>query len=172
MGLTCRTVTPCKEIQDSLGFWIALRGFRIDSTICPWNLYILDSNLKKDFGFLEWYSVFQSPVFRIPQENCSLFSDSKIKRARTSRIPEFGWGENSLLAFCESVLFTWDEKNCDVEPKLKVMNESFKPDLSLTFFFSRKIPGLPQIPNAACHKHQHKKTSRNIHDDASYVSMV
>ena len=52
------------------------------------------------------------------------------------------------------------------------MNKSFKSDLSLTFFFSGKIPGLHQIPNAACHKHQHKKTSRNIHDDASYVSMA
>ena len=52
------------------------------------------------------------------------------------------------------------------------MNKSFKTDLSLTSFFSGKIPGLHQIPNAACYKHQHKKTSRNIHDDASYVSMV
>ena len=51
MGITRRTATPCKAIQESLGFWIARRGFRMDSTICPWNLYILDSNLKKDFGF-------------------------------------------------------------------------------------------------------------------------
>ena len=104
--------------------------------------------------------------------NCSWFSDSKIKRTKTSRIPEFGWGENSLLPFCESVLFTWDEKNCDLEPKLKVMNESFKPDLSLTFLFSGKIPCLHQIPNTACHNHQHNKTSRNVHDDAGYFSMV
>ena len=80
------------------------------------------------------YSKAQNFGFHKP--NCSWFLDSKIKRANSSRIPEFGWGENSLLALCVSVLFTWDEKSCDLETQLKIMNESFKPrPFSYLLFF-------------------------------------
>ena len=66
---------PCKGIQDSLGFWIPGRGFRIQSTgfriLCQW-----------DSGFLELYSGFQSPRFWIPQ--------AKISWIRESGIPYMG----------------------------------------------------------------------------------
>ena len=66
---------PCKGIQDSLGFWIPRRGFRIQSIgfriLCQW-----------DFGFLEMYSGFQSPGFCIPQ--------AKISWIRESGIPYMG----------------------------------------------------------------------------------
>ena len=66
---------PCKGIQDSLGFWIPRRGFRIQSTgfriLCQW-----------DSGFLELYSGFQSPGFWIPQ--------AKISWIRESGIPYMG----------------------------------------------------------------------------------
>ena len=61
-----RYFAPCKGIQDSLGFWTSCRGFQIPGTefriLCQWNL---------DSGFLELYSGFQSPGFRIPQTKFS-----------------------------------------------------------------------------------------------------
>ena len=48
-------ITPCKEIQDSLGFWTPGTGFWI---LCQWNL---------DSGFLDLYSGFHSHGFRIPE---------------------------------------------------------------------------------------------------------
>ena len=63
--------TPLKGIQDSLGFWIPRRGFRIPGTVFQilgqWNL---DSNRKWDSGFLCTGSlIFHSSIsgFRIPQ---------------------------------------------------------------------------------------------------------
>ena len=46
-------IAPCRGIQDSIGFWIPRRGFRIPGArfqiLCPWNLVS---------GFLELYSRF------------------------------------------------------------------------------------------------------------------
>ena len=87
-----------KGIQDSLGFWVLRRRIRdspvLDSSPCQWNLQILDSNLQKDSGFLKLYSGFQSPGFRILQEN---FPKFWIPQAKISWIPESTWGEKSLL---------------------------------------------------------------------------
>ena len=57
-------ITPCKGIQDSLGFWIPGIEFRI---LCQWNL---------DSGFLELYSGFESPGLRIPQAKTRWITDS------------------------------------------------------------------------------------------------
>ena len=62
---------PLKGIQDSLGFWIPRRGFRIPGTVFQilgqWNL---DFNRKWDSGFLCTGSLifhFSISGFRIPQ---------------------------------------------------------------------------------------------------------
>ena len=48
----CNDITQCKEIQDSLGFWIPRRGFRIPGSLfwilCQWNL---DSRFQTLVGF-------------------------------------------------------------------------------------------------------------------------
>ena len=58
------TIAPCKEIQDSLGFWVPVPGFRI---ICQWNL---DSGFQSlsDSGFPELYSGFhKKKIWGIPE---------------------------------------------------------------------------------------------------------
>ena len=52
-------ITPCKRIQDSLGFWIPRLGFRIPGTgfwnLCQWNL---DSGFQWLVGFRIPWTVF------------------------------------------------------------------------------------------------------------------
>ena len=82
-------IATCKEIQDSLGFWIPHRGFRIPGTgfhtvIETW---ILNSNLCLDSGFHVLYSGFQLVGFLILQP-------------KISRIPEHGFpyvGESNVM---------------------------------------------------------------------------
>ena len=83
-------IVPCKGIQDSLGFWIPRRGFRIPDTrswiLCQWNW---------DSGFLEHHSEFQNPGLKIPQANISqildftgkIFLDSEIQISLHGAIP-------------------------------------------------------------------------------------
>ena len=57
-------VREYKIVLDS-GFHtdgLRIAGTGLDSSLCQWNL---DSNLQWDSGFLEQYSGFQSPLFRI-----------------------------------------------------------------------------------------------------------
>ena len=82
---------PCKGIQDSLGFWIPLRGFRISRwwiSVFVGGTWILDCNCRWDSRFLELYSGFQSPGFGIPQANFPRFW---IPQAKLSWIPESGF---------------------------------------------------------------------------------
>ena len=69
----CASVSPHvkrKGVEDSHGFWIPRRGFRIPSTgfriFCQCSV---DSRFQSlmDSGFLDLYSGFKSPGFRIPQ---------------------------------------------------------------------------------------------------------
>ena len=58
------TIAPCKGIQDSLGFWVPVPGFRI---LCQWNL---DSGFQSllDSGFPELYSGFhKKKILGIPE---------------------------------------------------------------------------------------------------------
>ena len=58
-----------KGIQDSHGFWIPRRGFRIPVTgfqIFSSGTRFPDSNCQWDSRFLQLYSGFQTPGFRIP----------------------------------------------------------------------------------------------------------
>ena len=86
---------PCKGIQDTLGFWIPRRGFRIPFTgfqIFLGGTWIPDSNCYWDSGFLHLYSGFQGPGFRIPQAKISKIPNSKCKNFPDSgiRIPLHG----------------------------------------------------------------------------------
>ena len=68
----------------SLGFWITRHGFpALDSGFFDSETWIPDLNHKWDSGFLELYSRFQSPGFRIPQFK---LSDSRFHEQKTSRI--------------------------------------------------------------------------------------
>ena len=67
-------ITPCKRIQDSLGFWIPCHGFRI-----------LDFNRQWDSSFLELYSGFQSPGFR----NADSLSLGECKQAKNTLTTTF-----------------------------------------------------------------------------------
>ena len=67
---------PCKRIQETLGFWIHSvdSGFQVlDSSLCQWK-----SIPQLDSVFLEVYSRFQSPGFRIPQAKISRFLESEF----------------------------------------------------------------------------------------------
>ena len=86
--LLCRlpqhyVITPCKRIQDSLGFWIPCHGFRN-----------LDFNSQWDSGFLELYSGFQNPGFR----NADSLSLGECKQSK-----------NTLMTTFKYVIFlTWE----------------------------------------------------------------
>ena len=69
----------CKGIQDSHGFWIPRRGFRI--LVAGFQIFssgtrIPDSNCQWDSRFLQLYSGFQTPGFRIPLAKISWISES------------------------------------------------------------------------------------------------
>ena len=84
-------LVPCKGIQASLRFWIPCCWFRIPGIVFQsfgkWNL---------DSGFLEQYSRFQSPGFRIPR--AKKFPDSWIW------IPLIPWGEWWSFLFPTGIL--------------------------------------------------------------------
>ena len=68
------------------------RGFRIQGTVYEFNVngsWISDSNRKWDCGFLELYSVFQSPGFRILQANLSQILESVLPHI--GRQGDFYW---------------------------------------------------------------------------------
>ena len=67
-------ITPCKRIQDSLGFWIPCHGFRN-----------LDFNSQWDSGFLDLYSGFQSAGFR----NADSLSLGECKQAKNTLTTTF-----------------------------------------------------------------------------------
>ena len=72
-------------VLDS-GFHAVDSGFEVlDTSFIVNGSWISDSNRKWDCGFLELYSVFQSPGFRIPQAKISLF---RILQANLSQILE------------------------------------------------------------------------------------
>ena len=92
----CISFDPCKEIQDSLGFWFPRRGFLISGTgfriLCPWNL---DSGYQSsvDSRFLELYSRFQSPRFLILQ--------AKFRGQRISQPKSLGFRNPYSLTWVE-----------------------------------------------------------------------
>lgn len=64
----------------SLGFWITRHGFQaLDSGFFDSETWIPDLNHKWDSGFLELYSGFQSPGFRIPRAKTSPIPDSTVE---------------------------------------------------------------------------------------------
>lgn len=95
-------VTPCKENQESLGFWIPLSGFRI---LCQWNL---DSEFQSFARFRIPWAEFRSPKPRIP--------DYFTKRL----IP---YANYNHIYFIDSSLTSW------IEGK-KPWNLSLGPDMS------------------------------------------
>ena len=82
-----RAINSPHGIQHSLKFWIPGCGFQILGSglrvICKYNL---DSGFKSlvDSGFLELYSVFQSPGFRIQQQQ-NKFPDSGFHKQNFPR---------------------------------------------------------------------------------------
>ena len=104
--------TPLKGIQDSLGFWIPPRGFRIPGTVFQilgqWNL---DSNRKWDSGFLCTGSlIFHSSIsgFRIPQAKFLGAMTFKLFKSRGST--DQGWGSKTAIKrtpFSELGLYHW-----------------------------------------------------------------
>ena len=62
-------------------------GQVLDSSLCQWNL---DSGFQSlvDSGFLELFSRFQSPGFRIPRVKFSRIPDSKSKNFSDSGLDE------------------------------------------------------------------------------------
>ena len=69
----------CKGIQDSHGFWIPRRGFRIPVTgfqIFSIGTRIPDSNCQWDSRFLQLFSGFQTPGFGIPLAKISWIPES------------------------------------------------------------------------------------------------
>ena len=85
-------IAPCKGIyKDSHGFWIPRRRIPDSRYLIPVfvsGTQILDSNLQQDSGFLELYSGFQSPGFRIPQAKLVRIP---IPQAKISQIQESGF---------------------------------------------------------------------------------
>ena len=103
------SLAPCKGIQDTLGFWIPRRGFRIPITgfqIFFSGTWIPDSNCQWDSGFLLLYSGFQGPGFRIPQTKISKIPDSKCKNFPDSgiRIPLHGAISLLGLTACHDIV--------------------------------------------------------------------
>ena len=92
-------VTPCKGIQDGLGFWIPRYGFPDSSTgfliVFKLELGFLYSNRLWDSGFIELDSGFQSPGFRITQTNLFRTPDSSSKTFH----PYMGWCEKYASCF-------------------------------------------------------------------------
>lgn len=74
-------VTPCKENQESIGFWIPLSGFRI---LCQWNL---DSELQSFARFRIPWAEFRTPKPRIPD----YFTKRLIPYANYNHIILFYW---------------------------------------------------------------------------------
>ena len=75
------SIAPCKGIQDSLGFCIPRRGFRIPGTgfqslSAELGFWIPIVSMIPDSGFLELYSGFQSPGFLILRAKISRFPES------------------------------------------------------------------------------------------------
>ena len=114
------TITPSTGIQDSLAFWIPHRGFRILGNgfqIFVNATWIPDSNRQRNSGFLELYSRFQDPGFRIPivsgildSQSCIPDSrkakDSGFHKTKMSRILESGFlymgrQEGTMMANCK-----------------------------------------------------------------------
>ena len=93
---TKRSLNLFLEKEDSLGFWIPCHGFHTLSA----KLGMRTSNRFRDPGFLELYSGFQSPRFRIPQAKISQIFDSKTKifRIGKSGLP-YMWPLVTLLWF-------------------------------------------------------------------------
>ena len=94
-----RFISPSKGIQDSLGFWILSREFRIPGILGRSGRFFVsgsqipDFNRQWDFRFLDLYSGFQSPRLQISQ-------------AKNSRIPESGFpymGQLLACMFCFSI---------------------------------------------------------------------
>ena len=79
-------VTPCKGIQDGLGFWIPRRGFS-DSRY--WILHFFKIGTWISGSNCLWDSGFQRPGFRFPQANLFQIPDSSSKIFH----PCMGWLE-------------------------------------------------------------------------------
>ena len=97
---------PLGKFESKLGpreAWILYSTRRIpDSSLCPWNFgfWIPSVNgLLWDSGFVELYSGFQTPGFRIPQAKFSRIPDSISKKVLDSRmdIPLHGVSKRSIL---------------------------------------------------------------------------
>ena len=93
---------PWKEIQDSLGFWIPLRRFRIPGTgfciLCQLNL---DSGFQSLVGFRIPSAVFRIPKPRTSNSTTKNFPDSRI------RIPYFHGGDHGIEKLQQLKLLRW-----------------------------------------------------------------
>ena len=68
-------ISPCKGIQDRLGFWIPRRGFWIpDTEFFVTGTWIPDPNLSLDSGFLELSTRIPKPRIPDSTSKCSLYS--------------------------------------------------------------------------------------------------
>ena len=75
-GASYNCFAPCKEIQDSLGFWILRRGFRI---LCQWNL---DSGFQSFVGFRIPWAVFQISKPRMSDSTSKIFPESGFHKQK------------------------------------------------------------------------------------------
>ena len=147
----------CKGIQDSHGFWIPRRGFRIPVTgfqIFSIGTRIPDSNCQWDSRFLQLFSGFQTPGFGIPL-------------AKISWIPESGFP--CMYKGIQDSLGFWipDSRSFSVELGFRIPNVSGIPDSYSCIpvskgqepgFQKQKFPGfgnpyfltLDEIPNKQC----------------------
>ena len=115
----CISFDPCKEIQESLGFWISRRGFLISGTgfriLCPWNL---DSGYQLSGGF-------QIPKPTIPDSTSKNFADSGFRKQKVLdsgiRIP---------LLRSNKLLFLFSVGKESNKRKLKHTTRNFKTEIN------------------------------------------
>ena len=89
------------SILDSGSHFVDSRFQLLDSNLCQRKLDSGSQNLR-DSGFLELYSGFQNPGFRIPQANFRRFW---IPQAKISCIPESGFPYLRWIDFSSCIMF-------------------------------------------------------------------
>ena len=103
--------TPCKEIQDRPGFWVAHRGFPIPGTgfriSLPVDLGFKILMVRGILDYLELHSGFQRPGFQIPQAKIARIRYSTGKHFLNSgfhrqKFPRFGIPQDKIARIRDS----------------------------------------------------------------------
>ena len=108
------------SILDSGFHTVDSRFQLLDSNLCQWKLDSGSQNLR-DSGFLELYSGFQNPGFRIPQANFRRFWIPQAKISRRIRIPLHE--VNRFFLFHNFSMFRWMKQSIDRSKINEKMNK-------------------------------------------------